>query len=123
MLGSSSSSSSWEKGRVELRGSKLLYYRSSSAPIAVSSDGKEKTDNDDNNIGNTSGGLLVAVTPIRSTSENSTSSHTPNVDSTTKRLSVLFQAAEQKIQTAKEEFNRLASSATGLELPWALWIW
>jgi hypothetical protein len=117
MLGSSSSSSSssWEKGRVELRGSKLLYYRSSSAPIAVSSDGKEKTDNDDNNIGNTSGGLLVTVTPIRSTSENSTSSHTPNVDSTTKRLSVLFQAAEQKIQTAKEEFNRLASSATGLE--------
>jgi hypothetical protein len=85
LASSSSSSSSWERIRVELRGNKLIYYKASAATTTF--DGREKKDDDN--------GTSVA-------------------DSTTKRLSVLFQAAEQKIQTAKEEFNRLASG-TGLE--------
>ncbi len=102
MMLTSSSPPSWDRICLELRGKKLICYKSdasSSATITLL-DGREKKDE---NIG----------TPSRTTSENSTFP-TPNVDSTTNRLSVLFQAAEQKIQTAKDEFNRLAS-ATGLE--------
>lgn len=101
------SASSWERIRVELCGTKIIYYKSGSSTAAAAA---EKKDEDTGR---------ASIAAIEFTSEanppHSSSVPAPNVDSTTNRLSVLFQAAEQKIQTAKEEFNRLASSATGLE--------
>lgn len=121
-FGKLSTTKAWEKRRVELRGSKLIYYRTA----------EEKDDEDRAGhkaaVGKNSEYSSRPTTPNRrpddadgETDEEEKSSTSSLVDSTpissSQRIGMMLgqaaQAAEQRIETAKKEFTRMASS--GLE--------
>jgi hypothetical protein len=118
-FGKLSTTKSWEKRLVELRGSRLIYYRTA-----------EEKDEDDRakrraDVGRNADSSSKPPTPSRllgeadgETDEDEKSLNSNSVDSTplssSQRIGIMFgqaaQAAEQKIETAKKEFTRIASS-------------
>ena len=130
-FGKHSTIKAWEKRRVELRGSKLIYYRTDEEK---KKEEKEK-DVEDSTMKNSGlsppSGFSTPRSPSQddNAAENSTeqgeqSITTPNSNnnndtdiSASKKLGNIFgqaaQVAEQRIQTAREELTRLAS-VTGI---------
>ncbi|KAL3769757.1 hypothetical protein ACHAW5_003025 [Stephanodiscus triporus] len=118
-FGKLSTTKAWEKRRVELRGSKLIYYRTA-----------EEKDEEDRagykaSVGKNSEYSSRPTNPNRlvddadgETDGGEKSSTSSLVDSTTisssQRIGIILgqaaQAAEQRIETAKKEFTRMASS-------------
>mmetsp|Transcript_19659 Transcript_19659/g.42726 ORF Transcript_19659/g.42726 Transcript_19659/m.42726 type:complete len:1045 (-) Transcript_19659:2973-6107(-) len=128
-FGKHSTIKAWEKRRVELRGSKLIYYRTEdeedeedqaapdSSPDAAAAAGG----NTDNAIGLTTPRdppSEVDGEPNQEEQSEAPSNIDPASLSSSKRSLSIFgqaaQAAEQRIQTAREELTRFAS-VTGLE--------
>ncbi|KAL7540577.1 hypothetical protein ACHAXR_011066 [Thalassiosira sp. AJA248-18] len=139
-LGKHSTIKAWERRRVELRGSKLLYYQSAGeAEEVVHRRSSIKDDADvTNNAANTADGGIhsdASGSGLSTPRDNNPPSNEAEGDSNekspvnntvvdpaistsaNKRLNIFeqaVQASERRIQTAKEELSRLAS-ATGIE--------
>mmetsp|Transcript_3082 Transcript_3082/g.6782 ORF Transcript_3082/g.6782 Transcript_3082/m.6782 type:complete len:1092 (+) Transcript_3082:110-3385(+) len=114
-FGKHSTTKAWEKRRVELRGTKLMYYQSPEEEQAARSTAATPRDG-----AGESEHVASSVTPgnlSQSTNTPNDSVHAP--PSLQKRVSLFeqaAQAAEQRIQTAKDELSRMAVAA-GIEKP------
>ena len=136
-FGKHSTIKAWEKRRVELRGSRLIYYNTveeeeeeekEEAKVGEDLGGKGDTIGPTSTIdaaANSSSGFStpriipkgeVGDSEITKNETSATPSNN-NIDSSSKKLSIFSQAAqaaEQSIQNARDELTRLAS-VTGLE--------